>query len=162
MLREADLKPYLANRWGLGIACLSVAVSSLLLFNGLYQGIMGFTSPASFPQIKRPVSYLSTHKVLPNIASWHLFGSSLPVLDQQNHLPTTTLKLSLMGLFNDTFAKQSKALIAAPGHPDKAYGIGDVLPGGATIYQILNDSVILARDGHLEKLTLPIQAVKFG
>jgi general secretion pathway protein C len=157
------LTPYLTSTWGRRAAFMSMAVAGLLLLNSLYEGISWLAS-ASPAQSAQSASRSGAHKVLPDIASWHLFGSRPPAIaaGQVANLPATTLQLTLSGLFKDTRTQQSKALISAPGHPSKAYGVGDALPSGATVYQILDDGVILERNGHLEKLTLPIQPLKFG
>lgn len=165
MSMGAVLAPYLTSNWGRRAAFMSMAVAGLLLLNSLYEGISWLASalpPAPSAQL---ASRSGANKALPDIASWHLFGARPPAAiaaGQVANLPVTTLQLTLEGLFADTVTKEAKALIAPPGRPSEAYGVGDALPGDATVYQILDDGVILERNGHLEKLTLPIQPLKFG
>lgn len=90
----------------------------------------------------------------PNIAHWHLFG--LYERSIQN-IPITRLQLTLEGtVVNVVNPKNSYALISSPGQPTKIYKIGQTLPGGAIIRQILKDRIIIDENGNLESLLLPI------
>lgn len=163
MSMEAVLAPYLTSQWGKRAVFGAIGLASLLLLITLIQGIHGLvTLSSSHTQTTAPIKVAS--KPLPDIANMHLFGTHAVAVapNQVAALPTTTLQLTLQGLFVNANAKESKALISAPGHAMRAYGPGDTVPGGATVYEILKDGVVLQRGSHLEKLTLPIKPVKFS
>jgi type II secretory pathway component PulC len=87
-----------------------------------------------------------------NMASWHLFGISTSYTEL---IPVTDLKLTLRGLLVSVPAKDSQVIISELGKEEKVYSVGDPLPGGAILYKILIDSVILQHNGRLEKLSPP-------
>lgn len=124
---------------------------TILLLISIGQAICMFLSYKRIAQasVYAPVAIEQTTT---DIASWHLFGvsSSCAAL-----IPTTDLKLTLRGLLVASPAKNSQAIISELGKEEKVYSIGDALPGGAILYKILVDSVILKHNGRLEKLTPP-------
>ncbi|MCP5419044.1 MAG: type II secretion system protein GspC [Gammaproteobacteria bacterium] len=92
------------------------------------------------------------------IADWHLFGQvnapTLIAAPTQN-VPETRLNLRLAGIFFTPHRTKGRALIAPAGGAESSYAVGDRLPGGAHLVQILRDQVILSRNGVLEALKLP-------
>ena len=102
---------------------------------------------------------LATHstirpKPLINLPTLHLFGIYDSSLD---NIPQTRLQLTLQGtVVNVTNPKLSRAIIAAPSAPAKVYRVGDALPGGATVREILKTEIIINNNGNLESLKLPI------
>ncbi|MEE4376407.1 MAG: type II secretion system protein GspC [Candidatus Competibacteraceae bacterium] len=91
------------------------------------------------------------------IASWHLFGerdaskpSPAPLA-----VPETRLNLRLAGIFFSANPAKARALVAEPGGQELSYSVGDRLPGGVKLEQILRDRIILSRNGVLESLRLP-------
>lgn len=92
------------------------------------------------------------------IADWHLFGeinqaATLPTPTRS--MPETQLNLRLAGIFFAEDMTKGRVLIAKPGAQESSYRVGDQLPGGARLEQILRDQVILSRNGVLETLRLP-------
>jgi general secretion pathway protein C len=88
----------------------------------------------------------------------HLFGEAggIPVpTPQVVDAPETKLNLELHGVFFSPETKEARAIIASGRADDRAYGVGDAVPGGATIEQVQVDRVLLRRAGRLEVLRLP-------
>lgn len=100
---------------------------------------------------------------LTTVAGLHLFGRApreataraVPV-----EAPETRLRLELKGVVALETSDGGAALIAGEGEDERHYRVGDDLPGGATLEQILPDRVILSRDGRFEMLRLPRQRLE--
>ncbi|MFU8818319.1 MAG: type II secretion system protein GspC [Desulfurivibrio sp.] len=95
------------------------------------------------------------------LAALHLFGQAQPQQPQASatamiEAPETTLSLLLKGLVATSNGERGLAVIAEKGRRggDGVYGIGDQVPGNATIEAIFVDRVILRRAGKLETLYL--------
>ncbi len=69
--------------------------------------------------------------------------------------PDTQLNLELRGVLAYDPEASALAIISEGRGEEKVYGIGDELPGSATLEEVLADHVILKRNGRLEKLRLP-------
>jgi len=165
---ETTILNYLNTPWGRRSAWIALALALLLLLNGLWSGVMSLRSAAvaSLPNSATEFARVSVQP-LPNIGAWHLFGfyhppAVLPSLTATSQLSATHLPLTLAGIFADTDPKRSKALIAFSGQPPKSYGVGQEVPGGAKVYEILPDRVILQVGNQLERLDLPIKPLHFG
>lgn len=89
------------------------------------------------------------------LTALHLFGKADPKTNIRE-TPETTLALILNGLMFSTSRARSLAIISENGQPGQegVYGVGDALPGNATIEAIFADRVILRRSGHRETLSL--------
>ncbi|MBX3709943.1 MAG: hypothetical protein KIT56_05910 [Gammaproteobacteria bacterium] len=112
-----------------------------------------------------PISTITTpdtmNKIISSISGEHLFGQSLNKLGD---MPITNLQLSVTGIVKvetEQSHSVSKAYISIAGQPSKIYQLGDHLPYGVRVYEITSDAVILENDGHLEKLLLPREHLKF-
>lgn len=95
-----------------------------------------------------------------SLASLHVFGEATLAPSADDLLaphvaPVTQLRLTLLGVFASTTKNSAWAIISDPGGQEESYGIGAAVPGGATIYEILPDHVILLRAGRYETLILP-------
>ena len=89
------------------------------------------------------------------IASKHLFGKANIVQGQAVNAPETKLNLKLSGVIASPSVENALAFIA-PGKSarEKAYKVGDNLPGGAILKAISGDRVLLEYRGRMETLTL--------
>lgn len=67
----------------------------------------------------------------------------------------TTLAIQLRGVILADRPSASSALIAPVGGRPVAYGVGQAVPGGATIEEIAFNRVLLRVNGRLERLDLP-------
>lgn len=73
--------------------------------------------------------------------------------------PETRLNLQLRGVLASGDKPSSRAIIGAPGVEEKQYKVGDPLPGGASLEDVLPDRVILNRAGRFEALYLPKESM---
>jgi len=88
----------------------------------------------------------------------HLFGEAGGIAaptPQVVDAPDTKLNLELHGVFFSPETKEARAIIASARGDDRAFGVGDAVPGGATIEEVQVDRVLLRRAGRLEVLRLP-------
>lgn len=92
------------------------------------------------------------------IANWHLFGAPPAKSKAQKKrvvsAPETRLKLELLGIFSDKETGEGWAIISEKSGKQKAYSIGNKLPGNAVLYDVGTDRVTLERNGRHESLTL--------
>lgn len=70
-------------------------------------------------------------------------------------LPETQLKLVLRGAFAAADENEAGAIIEDERQIAEQYGVGDELPGNATLNAVYTDRVVLARNGLLETLYFP-------
>lgn len=92
----------------------------------------------------------------------HLFGQADAPLNKHasKNAPETTLNLVLRGILATQPMKLATAIISASKNAKElSYGIGDSVPGNATIEEIYPTHVILMRNGKLETLKLPEKSV---
>lgn len=79
---------------------------------------------------------------------------SEPEVDLAN-IPITQLNLVLSGVLNNSSKDKASALVAEKGKPAERLYVGDKLPGGAELYSVAVDHIVLRRNGKMEKLTYP-------
>jgi type II secretion system protein C len=96
------------------------------------------------------------------VPQWHIFGLAPNENADSNELPSTTLRLQLMGIMQASDANYSQVIIAGSDGKAEIYQVGANLPGGAKIKQILPYSVILERNGIQEKLDLPRKTLEIS
>src|SRR3569833_1046107 len=92
------------------------------------------------------------------IATAHLFGeppaAARPVQDAAN-AQQTSLPLVLVGIIAADNPEDGLAILCENAAAAKVYSVGDNVPGGAKLHQVLADKVIIDRNGVLESLMLP-------
>lgn len=92
----------------------------------------------------------------------HLFGqANAPVIKQSTQdAPETTLNLILRGILAAKPMSFASVIIATSKRgKELIYGVGDTVPGNATIEEIYATHIILMRNGRLETLKLPEKSV---
>ena len=98
------------------------------------------------------------------VAAWHLFGAApapapaAPAADRP--LPATSLRLTLRGVVAAEDPRLAAALVADASGRERAYRVGERLPGGAELVAVRPREVVLRRGGRLETLRLPRQALE--
>lgn len=135
-----------------------VVVFALLIVMTVYQLYTGV--PASIQRYTvqvRPANVVGYR--LPDMVAWHLMGLYQP--QDVEKLPPTRLKLRLVGVFVAMPARYSYAVIAAEDGKQKRYRLGDTVVGGAVIYKITAEGVVLQQSGRLENLLLPADKLEF-
>jgi len=77
-----------------------------------------------------------------------------PELDLEN-IPFTQLNLVLSGVLSSNVNDRASALVAERGKPAERVYVGQKLAGGAEVYSVEVDHIILRRNGQMEKLSYP-------
>lgn len=146
------------DRWARGVtALMAVAVAwslAQLTWLVLPGGASEVGRAAPAPQQIRQAR--STPRLAP-VAELSLFGQVEQVLAAGGgpvDAPETRLNLTLRGVLA-TGSPVARAIISAGGSEERSYRVGDSLPGGATLDQVLADRIILQRAGRFEALYLP-------
>jgi general secretion pathway protein C len=88
------------------------------------------------------------------IVNAHLFGAAAQSGDPSD-APATTANLTLAGTLAGREPEQGWAIIGATGQSARVYATGASLPGGAKLFAVYPDRVILDRNGARESLLLP-------
>jgi general secretion pathway protein C len=88
------------------------------------------------------------------IVNAHLFGVAAQSGDPSD-APATTANLTLAGTLAGREPEQGWAIIGATGQAARVYATGASLPGGAKLFAVYPDRVILDRSGSRESLLLP-------
>jgi general secretion pathway protein C len=88
------------------------------------------------------------------IVNAHLFGVAAASGDPSD-APATTANLALAGTLAGREPEHGWAIIGASGQAARVYATGASLPGGARLFAVYPDRVILDRNGARESLMLP-------
>ncbi len=95
-------------------------------------------------------------KAAVSVSKWHLFGNAgLTTAELARSAPATTLQLQLRGTLAEADPRAGMAVIADAVTGERAYRVGDALPGGASLDGVYPDRVILLHEGVQETLGLP-------
>ncbi len=99
------------------------------------------------------------------VAEMGLFGTATPLGEDGARevpvdAPDTRLDLTLRGVLYDPGDRLAMVIIAEGGRDENVYRVGDSLRGSVTIDAILQDRVILRREGRHETLRLPERQVE--
>ncbi|MEW5838514.1 MAG: type II secretion system protein N [Pseudomonadota bacterium] len=103
-------------------------------------------------------SATSAQSPLASIATARLWGALPAVAPVSSVAQDTRLPLNLRGILSG----EGLALIESSGGGTKVYRIGDALPGGAKLKDVLADHVLIERAGVIERLALPRQTLDGG
>ena len=119
--------------------------------------LLGGSPAASLRTLPGPLAATAAHAPIDvqSIAAAHLFGIAAGAAGGQDaaNAPPTTANLLLNGTIATQNPKHGVAIISDSG-PSKVYSVGDRI-GGAALYAVYLDRVVLDRDGSLETLRLP-------
>ena len=89
------------------------------------------------------------------------FGDYVPTNLNDAGVKESMLDLTLVGIMFGTTEKASHVIIRSSGGHEQPFSVGDSLPGGAVIKRITPDGVLVMRNGTLESLSLPKDALTF-
>jgi type II secretory pathway component PulC len=155
-LSSFKLAPLMATL-GAAVLAISVGINNLAEIKALQQPAQ--TTPQGATGQPAPLSGGSN---LHKLAEWHLFGRAdqaqpaapTPVI-KHTEAPKTRLQLSLQGIFSPSVeGTEGWAIIEAPQVGQKAYRVGDEVPGGAILSAVETTQVILTRNNRPESLPL--------
>jgi len=132
----------------LALACVWLAVKMLWLLVP-----SGGDADANVPIATVPAP---SGKAAVSVSKWHLFGNAgLTTAELARSAPATTLQLQLRGTLAEADPRAGMAVIADAVTGERAYRVGDALPGGASLDGVYPDRVILLHEGVQETLGLP-------
>lgn len=93
------------------------------------------------------------------IANNHLFGNAqVQARQDPNNVQPTSVPLVLTGIIAADKPENGLAILGENATSAKVFAVGDTVPGGVKLHQVLGDRVILDRNGQLESLMLPRQS----
>jgi general secretion pathway protein C len=97
-----------------------------------------------------------------DIVARHLFGQDLATSAKPGlaAIPETQLRLVLRGVMASPDPRTATAIVADPDGHEDYYTVGKELPGGATLKEVHAQYIVLSRNGRLETLRLPTDALK--
>lgn len=95
-----------------------------------------------------------------SLAGWSLFGSTTEA--PMAATPTSRSSLQLRGTFAAQRPEQGVAFIAEAGGRERAYRVGEELPGGARLEEVYPGEVVISRGGVREALRLPREVAGEG
>jgi general secretion pathway protein C len=127
---------------------LIAAQLAALLWRAL--GSSGGDAAAPPPAIAPPAPAVD----LTAIVNAHLFGVA-PESGDPSKAPATAANLTLTGTLAGREPEHGWAIIGASGQSARVYATGASLPGGAKLFAVYPDRVILDRSGARESLLLP-------
>lgn len=134
----------------LALACLWLAVKIVWL--ALPGGGVELTP---LPIASVPAEGAKAHAAV-SVSKWHLFGNpGLSTAQLARSAPATQLQLLLRGTLAEADPRSGMAVIADPVSGERAYRVGDALPGGASLDAVYPDRVVLLHEGVQETLGLP-------
>ena len=143
--------------WAVNLLLLLLLIPALVNVTGRWfespQQEVVSQSDSTMPAATGPSAQILAKQV----ADWHLFGhaQSVQLTSAPTVAPETKLNLVLSGVIALPKQEDAVAIIAAGvKSAEKSYGIGDSLPGGASLKEIYGDRVIIEYRGRVETLTL--------
>ena len=144
-----------ASHYGALAACaLAGLLCAWLAVRTLWVALPHGDDPSTTPLVPAVGAVAARASV--SISKWHLFGSAGPsVQDLARSAPATTLQLVLRGTLAEAEPREGLAVISDPNAGERAYRVGDALPGGATLDAVYPDRVVLLHEGVQETLSLP-------
>jgi len=121
--------------------------------------LAGSSHPPKVPPGKLPQMARNESVDVAAVAGAHLFGFAqiqVPAQDAAN-APQTSMPLVLVGIIAADDPESGLAILGENAAAAKVYAVGDNVPGGAKLHSVLEDKVIIDRNGRLESLMLPRQ-----
>jgi general secretion pathway protein C len=138
------------------VLALALGVQAALIVTDLTGGKPAASAASSVA----PPPPRSAHVNVAAIANAHLFGSAAQTQPQSDaaNAPQTNIPLVLTGIIAADDPQNGLAIIGENAASAKVFAVGDTVPGGVKLHQVLADKVILDRNGTLESLLLPRQS----
>ena len=99
-----------------------------------------------------------------SITNAHLFGTANDPAKGANaaDAPQTSMALVLTGIIAGNNPRVGFAIVGENATAAKVHAVGDNVHGGAKLYSVYNDRVLLDRNGTIESLTLPHTSSALG
>ncbi|MBX5460260.1 MAG: type II secretion system protein GspC [Steroidobacteraceae bacterium] len=139
------------------VLALALGVQAALIVTDLTGGNAANPAASSAPAAPPPPPAPRVNVAA--IANSGLFGAAKPAaVANAADAPRTSIPLVLTGIIAANDPRQGLAILGENAASTKVYAVGDTVPGGVKLHSVLNDKVILDRNGTLESLTLPRQS----
>lgn len=146
------------TRWApqFGRLCLVLAIAAcaVVLVRLVLLLIAGPTLPVPDVAPAQPFEANSAPLAADSVANWHLFGRSASLPDTVASAPETELRLFLRGTLNENVPEQGIAIISDAEGNERAYRVGETLPGEAKLVAVHAARVLIDRGGRREGLSL--------
>lgn len=133
---------------------ISCFFSLIVIYHSVNVLIGLYSEPSIHATPSQTAHKPSLHKPTKAMQAYPLFGDYVPKDSEKRNIPNTLLNLKLVGILKASNTSQSQAIIQIVGGEEKVYSVHSLLPGEAKIIKILDDYVLLSRQGKLERLTL--------
>ncbi|MDP3706443.1 MAG: type II secretion system protein N [Legionellaceae bacterium] len=155
MFASTDLKLILFRPLVAQVVCLCmgmILMGEIILFALALRDI----SHTQTNQTRNPIEKATRGAVkLDAGLSIPLFGEYIPKQLDDLNIKRSTLNLHVVGILYSTRKNDSQVIIRTSDGEEKAFKMGDAIPGGAILKQISTDGVLVKHDGVLESLSLP-------
>ncbi len=116
----------------------------------LFQSTLETHSTQNKPD-KKPIN--RSHQQAP-LSRYPLFGETIG--SNNNSIEATPLNLTLIGVLNASDAKDSQAIIKIDeDDEEKLYFINDHINSNTLLWRVLDNAILLKRNGIIERLSLP-------
>ena len=137
------------------VLALALGVQAALIVTDLTGGKSLPGADAVPPPAARQVARVNVAAIANN----HLFGNAQaqPKAQDASNAPPTSIPLVLTGIIAADNPENGLAIIGENATSAKLVAVGQSVPGGAKLHSVLQDRVILDRNGTLESLLLPHQ-----
>lgn len=137
------------------LMAVSLAQSALFFIEEMSQGDTTAVAPGQSQ--RRPTANIDTSQIR------DLFGAfQSEVVVVQENVPVTNLNLELQGIFTADDPDDSTAIVAQKGQSGQLYGIGDRLPGNATLEAVHPNHILIKRGARTEKLAFDDPSIGQG
>lgn len=137
------------------VLALALGVQAALIVTDLTGGKAGKPS-SSAPAAPPPQTPRVNAATIANAA---LFGAPKQVaVANAENAPQTNVPLVLTGIIAASDPRNGLAIIGENATSAKVFAVGDPLPGGVKLHQVLYDRVLIDRSGSIEALVLPRQS----
>ena len=143
-----------------GVLIIALALECALIVTRVLSGPETPPPAAPIPlTAAAPHGSTNPQLLLANIVNAHLFGAAAGATGGAN-APPTTMSLILAGVIADNDPSKGQAIIGESAAAAKLYSVNGVIPGGARLHAVYSDRVLLERNGALETLALPRNALR--
>ena len=157
-LPQADKWRTLAVTQGPRIATWVLAFALAVQAAVIVTNLAGSSHPPKVAPAPVPMANPSETVDVAAIAGAHLFGeppAAARAVQDASNAQQTSLPLVLVGIIAADNPEDGLAILGESAAGAKVYAVGDNIPGGAKLHQVLADKVIIDRNGTLEALMLP-------
>lgn len=131
----------------------------------VFVGVTSYFSLDKVPSVRHDLVSEAKIKEKKTLSNENLntafFGDYVPNNLNEVYVKQSMLDLKIVGIMFATSEKESHVVVSTASGNEQTFFVGDSLPGGAIIKRITPDGVLILRNGALESLSLPKNALTF-